>query len=112
MALITRREFVRQTAVAAALYGCPVEALAHAQRITDGHEQTAASLDSGAVQKFAAEITGHVITTEAPDYEAARVIFNRAFDLHPALIVRCGGASDVARSLDFAQKHNLLVAVR
>jgi len=112
MALITRREFVRQTAFAAAFYGCPVEALAHAQRITDGREQTVAALDSGAVRKFASEITGHVITTEAPDYETSRTIFNRAFDLHPALIVRCDGASDVARSLDFAQKHRLPLAVR
>ena len=111
MAQITRREFVRQTAFAAALYGGPVEALAHAQRITNGREQTAASLNSDAVRKFASGIAGHVITTDAPDYEAARVIFNRAFDLHPALIVRCAVESDVARVLDFAQTLNLPLAI-
>jgi len=105
MALITRRKFVQQTTFAAAsLYGCSVEAMLKAG------EQTA-SLDSAAVRKFASEISGHVSTSNTPDYDAARQIFNRAFDLHPALIVRCGSASDVARSLDFAQKHNLPVAV-
>ena len=47
-----------------------------------------------------------------PDYESSRTVFNRAFDRHPALIVGCTGASDVARTLDFAQTHNLPLAVR
>jgi FAD/FMN-containing dehydrogenase len=53
-----------------------------------------------------------VITPEASDYESARLIFNRAFDLHPSMIVRCANASDVARTLEFAQTANLPVAVR
>ena len=40
------------------------------------------------------------------------MVFNRAFDLRPALIVRCGSGSDVARTLDFGQKHDLPPAVR
>ncbi|HEY6305979.1 MAG TPA: FAD-binding oxidoreductase, partial [Candidatus Angelobacter sp.] len=75
-------------------------------------EQNVAALDAVAVRKLASEITGHLITPEAPDYESARLVFNRAFDRRPALIVRCAGASDVARSLDFAQSHNLPLAVR
>ena len=51
------------------------------------------------------------MTPAAPDYEAARLIFNRAFDTHPAVIVRCAGPSDVARALDFAQTKNLPLAV-
>jgi hypothetical protein len=53
-----------------------------------------------------------VITPEASDYESARLIFNRAFDLHPAMIVRCANAGDVARTLEFAQTAKLPVAVR
>jgi hypothetical protein len=69
MALITRREFVQQTAVAAAaLYGCPVEVLAEAQRMFTG-EQNAASVDLAAIRKVASEVTGHVITTDAHDYD-------------------------------------------
>jgi FAD/FMN-containing dehydrogenase len=40
------------------------------------------------------------------------LVFNRAFDRHPALIVRCAGAPDVARALEFAQNQNLPLAVR
>ena len=113
MALITRRRFVQQTAVAAAaLYGRPIKVLEGTRRIFEAREQNAVPLDAAAIRKLASEITGHLITPEAPDYESARLVFNRAFDRRPALIVRCASASDVARALDFAQNHNLPLAVR
>ena len=110
MALPTRRQFVHEAAVAAAaFYGCPIKTL---EGLFEEREQNAAALDSASVRRLASEISGHVITPEAPEYESARVVFNRAFDLRPALIVRCAGASDVARALDFGQSKNLPVAVR
>ena len=113
MRLVTRREFVQQTAyAAAALYERPMKVLACTRRVFGDHEQNRAPLDPAAFRKLASDITGHVITPDGPDYEAARLIFNRAFDLHPALIVRCASASDVARTLDFGQKHHLPLAVR
>jgi FAD/FMN-containing dehydrogenase len=113
MALTTRRQFVQQTALAAAaLCGCPMKVLAGALRIFEAGGQNAAPLDAAAIRRLASEITGHVITTEAPDYESSRLVFNRAFDQRPALIVRCAGAPDVARVLDFAQNQNLPLAVR
>ncbi len=113
MALTTRRQFVQQTAfAAAALCGRPIKALAGPRRIFQAREQPAAPLDAAAIKKLASQITGHVITPEASDYESARLVFNRAFDRRPALIVRCAGASDVARTLDFAQRENLPLAVR
>jgi FAD/FMN-containing dehydrogenase len=69
-------------------------------------------LDQAPIDGFASKIDGQVITPDSPDYESARLIFNRAFDRHPALIVRCSGAPDIVRSLDFAQTHDLPVAVR
>ena len=68
--------------------------------------------DPEAVRKLASAVQGRVITRDAPEYESARVIFNRAFDLRPALIVRCAKVSDVARAIDFAQSHDLPLAVR
>jgi FAD/FMN-containing dehydrogenase len=47
-----------------------------------------------------------------PDYESSRLVFNRAYDRHPAVIVRCAQAKDVGRALEFAQKQNLPLAVR
>ena len=113
MALISRRQFVQQTAAAAAaLYRRPIKVLAGTRQIFEAREQNVAPPAGAAIRKLASEITGHLITPEASDYESARLVFNRAFDLRPALIVRCASASDVARALDFTQNHNLPLAVR
>jgi len=113
MTLTSRRQFVRQTAIAAAaIYGRPIDVLAEAQRIFEPNEQNAPPLDAAAIRNLASKIIGHVITSDSPDYESSRLIFNRAFDQHPALIVRCASASDVARSLEFTQNQNLPLAVR
>jgi FAD/FMN-containing dehydrogenase len=94
------------------LCGRHSKVLAAATRVFEARAQAVAGTDAASIRKFASEITGHVITPEMPDYESSRFVFNRAFDRHPALIVRCASASDVARSLDFAQTKNLPLAVR
>jgi len=105
----TRRQFLRQTAFAsAALYG---RQFARAEPVSTA-DYDAAPVDGAAVRSFASQITGRVITTDGPDYEAARQVFNRAFDQRPALIVRCASPQDVARALEFAQRRSLPVAVR
>ena len=113
MARTTRRQFVQQTALAAAaIYGSPINLLGGGRQIFGGREQNAAPLDAAAIRKLTSQISGHVITPEVPDYESSRLIFNLAFDRRPALIVRCASAPDVARALDFAQSQNLPLAVR
>jgi len=113
MALSTRRQFVQQAALAAAaVYGRPITARAEGRRITEGLAQNASPIDADAIRKLASQIAGHVITPETSAYESSRMIFNRAFDLRPAVIVRCDGASDVARALDFAQGQKVPIAVR
>src|SRR5579864_5322052 len=113
MMFTTRRQFVRQTAIAAtALYTRPMDVLAEAERILEQREQNGSPPSATAIRKLVSQISGSVITPEMPDYEPARLTFNRAFDERPALIVRCGGAPDVARALEFAQKQNLPLAVR
>jgi hypothetical protein len=112
MALTTRRQFIQQTSLAAVALYRPIRALAGVRAILASREQKAASVDPAAIQTLASKIQGRSITPEAPDYESSRLVFNRAFDRRPALIVRCAGASDVARTLDFAQTHNLPLAVR
>ncbi|HLW99430.1 MAG TPA: FAD-binding oxidoreductase [Candidatus Acidoferrales bacterium] len=109
MSLTTRRKFVYEAAVAAAaLYGCPIKTL---EVLFEAREQNAAALDPPLVRRFTSEISGHVITPEAHEYEAARLVFNRAFDLRPGMIVQCASPSDVARSLDFARSRNLPLAI-
>jgi FAD/FMN-containing dehydrogenase len=111
MALITRRRFASQAALAAALYGCPLGALG-SRGLADADKQNGAPLDAEAIRKLTSHIAGHVITPDASEYDAARSIFNRAFDRHPAVIVRSAGPSDVARTLEFAQAKHLPLAVR
>ena len=104
---------MRETALAAAaLYGRPSKVLPTAGSIREFGEQSVGPLEAFSMRKFASEITGRIITPGASDYESSRLVFNRGFDRHPALIVRCAGASDVARSLDFAQTNNLPLAAR
>jgi len=90
------------------MYACPKTLDVQAR----GVEQSATPLDRAAIRKLASDVAGQVITPDEPGYEAARSIFNRAFDRRPALIVRCASPSDVARALGFAQARNLPLAVR
>ena len=113
MALITRKQFVQQVAfTAAAVYGRSIKMLSGARPIFGAREQNAPPLNAAAVRKLASEISGRVITPEASDYGSSRLVENRAFDRHPALIVRCASPSDVVRTLDFAQRQSLPLAVR
>jgi FAD/FMN-containing dehydrogenase len=61
---------------------------------------------------FAAGLRGTVLWSDSAGYDQARKVWNGMFDRRPALIARCAGAADVARSLEFAAAHDLLVAVR
>jgi hypothetical protein len=112
MALMNRRHFVRQTALAAALYRFPLTSRHELLEVSDKAEQNGQALAAESIGKLASDIDGNVITPNSAEYDSARSIFNRAFDRRPALIVRCAGGSDVGRALDFAQRHNLPLAVR
>ena len=79
----------------------------------------AIGLDGGQVTLKAAEIAdlraalrGELISADQPGYDAARRLWNPAFERHPALIVRCLGAADVTHAVSFAAAHALLTAVR
>jgi FAD/FMN-containing dehydrogenase len=95
-----------------ALRAHPLKALAGTRHGPETPASDGTQLNAAAVQKLASQIAGRVITPDSPDYESSRLIFNRAFDKHPALIVGCAKAGDIARALEFAQRHNLRVAVR
>jgi FAD/FMN-containing dehydrogenase len=111
MALTTRRQFVQQTAlVAVALHRSRFPSFL--QDTPGESSKELAPVDAAALRKLVSQIDGHVITPEASDYESARLVFNRGFDRRPAVIVRCAGPSDVARTLDFAQTKKLPLAVR
>lgn len=75
----------------------------------DGRQLTLKFAD---VEDLSAGLRGELITADQPAYESARRLWNPAFDRKPALIVRCVGAADVRRAVNFAAAHGLLTAVR
>jgi len=57
-------------------------------------------------------LRGQLLLPGQDGYDAARRVWNGAFDRKPALIVRCLGAADVVQAVEFARNNALLVAVR
>jgi len=75
----------------------------------DGRELTLKAAD---LRDLRAGLRGELITADAAGYDAARRLWNAAFDRKPALIARCARAADVMRAVSFAAVHGLLTAVR
>jgi FAD/FMN-containing dehydrogenase len=57
-------------------------------------------------------ISGQVFVAGDSGYDQARVVWNGAIDKHPAVIVRCASAADVAAAIAYARRRNLEIAVR
>jgi FAD/FMN-containing dehydrogenase len=64
------------------------------------------------VRELGARLRGPLLLKTSPEYDSVRRVWNKSFDRRPALIARCMGAADVIASVQFAQAHDLLVAVR
>lgn len=73
---------------------------------------TTTTLARGIIEDFRASLRGPLLLSADEGYDTARKVWNAAIDRRPALIARCIGATDIARALQFAAAHNLLVAVR
>jgi FAD/FMN-containing dehydrogenase len=59
-----------------------------------------------------ADLGDRMIGPEDPGYDDARAVHNGMIDRHPALLVRCSSAQDVARCITFARAHGAPIAVR
>ena len=57
-------------------------------------------------------LQGKLINPQAPDYNAARKVYNGMIDKHPALIAQCTCVEDVVTMVNYARENELLVAVR
>ena len=72
---------------------------------------TTASLADLAEQELAG-FRGELIGPGHSGYEEARAVYNAMIDRRPGLIARCASADDVAATINFARRHDVLVAVR
>jgi FAD/FMN-containing dehydrogenase len=77
-----------------------------------GISGTGKAFDQAAIAGLERALRGQLIRPGHPLYESSRHVWNLAFDKHPALIVRCAGAGDVVRAVDFARRNDLRLAVR
>jgi FAD/FMN-containing dehydrogenase len=57
-------------------------------------------------------LRGQLVRPADPDYDQARAVWNATHDRRPALVIRCAGAADVIRAVEFARSEGLEVAVR
>ena len=61
------------------------------------------TLDRETVDRLSAGLQGDLITPDDAGYDDARTLYNAMIDKHPALIVRCAHAADVAGIALFLQ---------
>ena len=114
-----RREFCRSSVAAGVsivLSGCnrqPPDATGADTGIAaislDGAE---IELDRAAVRELGESLSGPVMLSGHPQYDAARTIWNGMHDKRPALIARCLDSNDVSQAVSFARDNDVLVAVR
>lgn len=72
----------------------------------------ASPIDDEAVAAFRDDFRGPLLQPGDEGYDAARRIWNAMIDRRPTLIAQCTGVGDVMRAVDFARRHDLLLAVR
>lgn len=60
-----------------------------------------------ALSLLKSELRGEALVPGDQTYEAARKVWNGMIDRHPAVIVRCLGASDVVKAIRFARDQKL-----
>jgi FAD/FMN-containing dehydrogenase len=58
------------------------------------------------------QLKGQIILPEDSNYDEVRKIWNAMIDRHPALIVRCAEAADVARAIAYARESRLELSIR
>jgi FAD/FMN-containing dehydrogenase len=71
-----------------------------------------ATAADSARQELGARFGGEIVGAGDPRYDEARTVYNAMIDRRPALVAYCASADDVAETIAFARRHDLLLAVR
>ena len=69
-------------------------------------------IDDDKLEALRGALRGTLLMPADKGYDASRTLWNAMIDRRPAVIVRAAGAGDVMQAVDFARKHELLLAVR
>jgi FAD/FMN-containing dehydrogenase len=78
-------------------------------RTVNGNET---QLTQNEIDSLAGRMNGRLLTSEHPEYEQARRVWNAMIDRRPALIARCVDTRDISHAVDFARENDLVLAVR
>ncbi len=73
---------------------------------------TSRSIPVARVAALREGLRGTLLLPADSQYDETRSIWNGMIQRRPAMIVRCQGAADVVRAVDFGREHDLLIAVR
>lgn len=102
------------TGVAASLYTSGASAflnvVSNVAAVTSSGDSI--SIEKAAVSELADSLGGSLILPDSKRYNSVRKLWNGMIDRHPAMIVLCANASDVANAVTFAAERDLLVAVK
>ena len=103
----TRRDFIKQSAITTALLPFLFSCRQSLKSFSSLH-------DKDSINKFRKNFGGQIILPNDGQYELKRQAgyVNPDMDRHPTLIAICKDEQDVLKSLEFAQQHQLEVAVR
>jgi FAD/FMN-containing dehydrogenase len=69
-------------------------------------------LEESLAEQLKKSLRGGLLRPGDQTYDEARKVWNGMIDHRPALIARCAGTADVAKTVSFAREHDLLVSVR
>jgi FAD/FMN-containing dehydrogenase len=73
---------------------------------------SAAMSPAEAARRSLTGFEGRLTSPDDTDYDEARKVYNAMIDKRPGLVARCAGPDDVAKVVNFARDHGLLLAVR
>ena len=71
-----------------------------------------AALTTDKAEALKVKLKGRVSRPGEPGYDKARVVWNAMIDRHPAAIVHCATADDVAHAVRFAREQGLQLSIR
>lgn len=70
------------------------------------------SVKGDPIEMLQSRIQGQVLTPADPQYDEARLAWNRTIDQRPAVIIIAASAADVAEAVQFARRQNMGVGVQ
>jgi FAD binding domain/Berberine and berberine like len=116
---LDRRAFLRRGlqlgayAAGAVVSSAALEGCAHSSTPTTTTSMSLGPPRASEWSALAASLTGTLVRPSNATYAQDRLLYNAKFvDLHPLAIAYCASADDVARCLDFTNRHDLAVAAR